>query len=89
MFSPNKKAPTVAERQHMARIKEMPCVVCDAPGPSEAHEPEQGLYHLVIPLCPDCHRGSFNGLHGQRRIWKAKKMTELDAMNETIRRLVA
>ena len=42
MWSKNKKAPTRAESEHIARIKEMDCVICDAPGPSEAHEIEQG-----------------------------------------------
>lgn len=25
------------EREHLARVKELPCSVCDASGPSEAH----------------------------------------------------
>ena len=29
------------------------------------------------------------GLHGQRRMWKIKKMEELDALNVTIERLAA
>jgi hypothetical protein len=28
------------------------------------------------------------GWHGQRRMWKIKKMNELDALNVTIERLV-
>ncbi len=84
MNSKNKKPLTAAERQHVARVKDLPCVVCDKPGPSEAHEIEQGLWFTSISLCTDCHRGGFNGLHGQRRMWAVKKMTELLALNRTI-----
>jgi hypothetical protein len=75
------------ERKHLAMVKELPCGVCEAPGPSEAHHIEQGLQFLCIPLCPDCHRGSFNGHHGQRRIWKVLKKDEMSVLNDTIRRL--
>ena len=77
------------ERRHLARVKELPCSVCDAPGPSEAHHIEQGLQFTAVSLCPECHRGPVMGLHGQRRMWAIKKMTELDALNVTIERLMA
>jgi hypothetical protein len=41
-----------------------------------------------MPLCADCHRGSINGIHGQRRMWAIYKMDELAALNETIRLLM-
>lgn len=84
MRSKNARAITEAEREHLARVKEMPCSVCDAPGPSDAHHIEQGQHYLCIPLCKDCHQGSFNGIHGQRRIWQALKKTELSCLNQTI-----
>lgn len=84
MQSKNKKAPTVSERRHIARIKEMDCVVCGASGPSECHEINQGQWFTSMPLCADCHRGSFNGIHGQARMWSVKKMDELSALNKTI-----
>lgn len=78
---------TKAEREHVGRVKELGCSVCDAPGPSDAHHIEQGLHYTVIALCKDCHQGSSNGWHGRRTLWKIKKMDELDALNVTIRRL--
>lgn len=48
----------------------------------------QGLHLLTVALCRDCHMGSFNGLHGQRRVWAAKKMTELHALVVTLARLL-
>lgn len=84
MRTKNAATITRAEREHLARVKALPCGVCGLPGPSEAHHVEQGLHFLCIPLCPDCHRGGFNGLHGQRRIWAASKVTEHDVLNETV-----
>lgn len=75
------------ERVHLARIKEMPCGVCGAAGPSDAHHIEQGRQYLCIPLCKDCHQGSHNGIHGQARIWAVYKKTELSVLNDTIKRL--
>jgi hypothetical protein len=80
--------PGSKERLHLARIKDMSCGVCGAEGPSEAHHVEQHSQYLCIPLCPDCHRGSFNGLHGQKRIWDVKKLSELDVLNETLRAIL-
>ena len=79
---------TAKQREHIGNIKMMNCSVCDAPGPSDAHHIEQSLQYCVIPLCKDCHQGSFNGLHGQKRAWILRKMTELDALNKTIQNLV-
>jgi len=76
------------EKAYLGLIKEMRCVVCDAEGPSDAHHVKQHRQYICIPLCKDCHTGSKNGWHGQRNMWKLKKMDELDALNETIRRIL-
>jgi hypothetical protein len=86
MQSKNKPKPTVAEAEHIALISEMDCIVCDAPGPSEVHEPEQGLWFAAMPLCPACHRGP-EGWHGTRMRWKLRKVSELSAINDTIKEL--
>lgn len=75
------------ERIHLALIKELPCSVCDAPGPSEAHHIKQGLQYTCVALCVDCHRGPVLGLHGQKRMWAIKKMDELEALNVTLKNL--
>lgn len=76
------------ERAHLGRVKELACSVCDTPGPSEAHHYKQHRQWICIALCADCHRGSFNGLHGQRRMWAIHKMDEADALDVTIQRLM-
>lgn len=88
MYSPNKPKPTKSEADHIELVKGMECVVCNTPGPSEAHEIQQGCWYTSVPLCADCHRGSKNGIHGQKAMWKVMKLNELEALNETIRRIL-
>ena len=76
---------TPADRRHLGVVKEMPCGVCGAAGPSDAHHIKQGLQYTCIPLCKDCHQGSHNGIHGQRSIWKVLKKDELSVLNATIK----
>lgn len=89
MRSKNSKAITRAESDHLAAVKSLQCSICDAPAPSDAHHIRQGNHFVSIALCRDCHMGSFNGIHGQKRMWLIKKMDELDALNITIQRLEA
>jgi hypothetical protein len=76
------------ERKHLAMVKELPCSVCNAPPPSDAHHVKQHRQYLCIALCKDCHQGNFNGLHGQKRMWSVMKMDEEDALNVTIERIL-
>lgn len=78
---------TKAEREHVTRVKELPCAVCDKSGPSEAHEIEQGKWFLSVALCAECHRNPVLGIHGQKRAWVVRKMNENDALNVTLGRL--
>jgi hypothetical protein len=93
MQAKNKVAMTTAEREYVRLVKLCPCSVCDAGGgegaPSEAHEIEQGKWWLAVALCESCHRGALLGLHGQKRAWIIRKMSELDALEVTIRRVHA
>jgi hypothetical protein len=86
MRSKNKPAQTADERAHVQRIAALPCVVCGAEG-VEVHEPEQGLWFASMPLCPACHRGP-EGWHGTRLRWKLRRVSELQAINETIRQVL-
>lgn len=87
MQSKNKKTTTKAEAAHVERIAGLPCSVCDAPGPSAVHEIKQGQWTTAVALCWGCHQSDHNGWHGNRHIWKVKRMDELDALAVTIRRL--
>lgn len=80
--------PTRAEREHLRRVKELPCSVCNAPGPSSAHHIKQSSAYTCVALCQDCHQGSVNGWHGQKAMWRIHKMDEIDALGVTIKRLM-
>lgn len=77
---------TARQRSHIGRVKELPCSVCDAPPPSDAHHIEQALQYCVIALCKACHQGP-SGWHGTRALWRIRKMDELKALNVTLERL--
>jgi hypothetical protein len=86
MQSKNKPRPTKFEALRIARVAQLDCVVCDEPGPSEVHEPEQGLWFVAMPLCPLCHRGP-EGWHGTRKRWTLRRINELQAIDKTNRLL--
>lgn len=86
MRTKNAKRITAAESEHMGRVKSLPCSVCDATGPSEAHHIEQGLHFATIALCIHCHRGPM-GIHGDKTMWRIHKMDENKALNVTLGRL--
>lgn len=88
MQSKNKKAPTRDEKRHIEAVKNLPCSVCDAAGPSDCHEIKQGQWYTSIALCKECHQGSILGIHGQKRAWIIRKMDELDALAVTVKRLL-
>lgn len=79
---------TASQRLHLARVKALPCSVCDAAPPSQAHHVKQSLPYSCVALCPECHMGSYLGWHGQRRAWTIRKMDEVDALCVTLKRLL-
>lgn len=89
MRSKNSRALTDAERAHLARVKALPCSVCDAPGPSSAHHIRQGQAWTCVALCFDCHQSEHFGWHGRRVNWKIRKVDELDALAVTLAALMS
>ena len=80
---------TAKERKHMGKVAQLPCVVCGAE-PVELHHIREGQgmaqraqHWLVIPLCPDCHRGP-RGVHGDKTVLRAQKLDEMDLLAKTI-----
>jgi hypothetical protein len=86
MRSKNSRAFTASESAHVEAVKSVACVVCDAPAPSAAHHINQGQHYTVVALCWHCHQGP-QGWHGDKTLWRIRKMDELAALNETIRRV--
>jgi hypothetical protein len=78
---------TQGERDWIGRVKELPCSVCDADGPSDCHHIKQSASYAVVALCKSCHQGSKMGWHGEKAAWRIAKMDELDALNITLKNL--
>jgi len=79
---------TAKERAYVGLVKLLPCSVCEAPGPSDAHHIKQHRQYTVVALCKSCHQGSKMGWHGEKRAWAIAKMDELDALNKTVENVV-
>lgn len=80
--------------KHMQRVKELPCCLCGAFAPSDAHHILEGRVKgrkahdfCTIPLCKDCHQGARNGVHGEQIMLKIMKQNELNLLGETIEKL--
>lgn len=72
----NPKNGTAAGRAHMGRVKMLPCVVCNAPPPSDAHHVIHGRYggrkasdFETIPLCKAHHMDGPDAIHNGKRTW--------------------
>jgi len=88
---------TKKEEEHLDRVASLGCILCHEIGvgymPAEIHHIRQGQgmgqragNYLVLPLCPDCHRGP-KGIHGDRSLLRMVKMTEWDLLDLTLSRL--
>ena len=68
---------------HMARVAQLPCVICGA-RPVHVHHCISGRYSQrrssdreTIPLCPDHHQGR-NGIHTSKRAWERENGPDTD-----------
>ena len=68
-----------AEAAHMARVKQLPCVICHRPGPSDAHHVIHDRYGSrkasdlhVIPLCKRHHQDGPDAIHNGKETWREK-----------------
>jgi hypothetical protein len=83
-----------AAKDHVGRVKSLPCSLCSKAAPSDAHHILEGRIQgrrsadfCTIPLCKDCHQGERNGIHGQQIMLKVMKETELSLLAQTIETL--
>lgn len=83
---------SAAAKRHLARVHEIPCVLCGAV-PVEAHHIRdgQGMSQrandwMVAALCSECHRGD-NGVHHSRTLMRIYKLTEQDLVAKTLEAL--
>jgi hypothetical protein len=88
---------SASSKRYMGRVAKIGCVLSAYLGqgfvPAELHHLREGQGmserasdFLVIPLCPEYHRGP-NGLHGNKSIMRIAKLEELDLLALTIEAL--
>ena len=90
--APRIKPGRVEDPAYLARVRNLPCVVCGAV-PSEAHHPkglefcgkgQKASDHDAFPLCPACHRtgpGAFHAIGS--RSWEAIHGPQRDHLART------
>lgn len=93
MRTKNAAAISARESAHLAAVKSVACVTCDAPPPTIAHHVVQGQHYTTVAFCEPCHVGRY-GVHGDQTMLRIRfKLTglqgELRAINETLRRVGA
>jgi hypothetical protein len=66
-------------REHIAKVKALPCVICHAPPPSDAHHCIHDRYgtqrvadECTIPLCKAHHQQGPDAIHNGKESWRAK-----------------
>jgi hypothetical protein len=76
---PKAERGTVKARDHIFRVKQLPCVICNKHGPSDAHHVICGRYGSakasdmeVIPLCRNCHTEGPDAIHNGKASWVEK-----------------
>lgn len=82
---------------YMRDVKRLPCCICGAHGPSEAHHTINGRYSgrktsdlNVIPLCAPCHRTGPNAIHNGSRSWMERNGPDygyIDQTREAVKKL--
>jgi len=87
-----------AAKRHLSRVAALGCALCKRLGygqsPAELHHIREGQGMaqraqdwLVVPLCPEHHRGT-GGIHGTRSAFKQAKCSELDLLADTLSELL-
>lgn len=77
-------------RSHLEAVKGLPCAVCGAPGPSDAHHVICGRYGTrkpcdcnVIPLCKAHHQDGPEAIHNGKHTWVQRFGNDYDYLPRT------
>ena len=83
-----------AAMEYIGLVKQLPCAVCGAAGPSDAHHVFHGRYGTrrasdfdVIPLCKRHHQDGPEAIHNIKETWAARHGPDYSYIEQT-RKLV-
>ena len=74
MHSKTNQKQTPAESEHVSKVAELPCAICEAQ-PVEVHEPNRANGGSAFRCALNVTEGG-DGWHGTRQRWKLRKMDE-------------
>ena len=76
---PKPERGTAKARAYMARVKQLPCIICRKPGPSDVHHVICDRYGQhkasdmeTIPLCKEHHQHGPEAIHTNKKAWVEK-----------------
>lgn len=82
---PKPERGTAKAKRHLEAVKALPCVICHAPPPSDAHHVICGRYGQrkasdfeVIPLCKSCHQEGPMAIHNGKASWIQRNGMDCD-----------
>ena len=89
---------TAAEKRagkiHMQMVKQLPCIICNAPPPSDAHHCICERYGTrkapdaeTIPLCKACHQDGPHAIHVSKHTWIERNGNDFEYLPE-VRRMI-
>lgn len=83
-------------RAYMLMVKQLPCCICGAPPPSDAHHAICGRYSTAkssdwdtLPLCKRHHQDGSEAIHAGKESWVAKHGPDTDYIPATRAAVVA
>ena len=75
---------------YMRAVKALPCVVCRAPPPNDAHHCIHDRYgtrrasdYDTVPLCRACHLDGPNAIHKGKEIWRDRNGSDHGYIEQT------
>lgn len=83
--APKPERGTGAAKRHIEAVKQLCCVICGQPGPSDAHHCISGRYgsrkasdFQTIPLCKAHHQDGPEAIHQNKAAWEAANGPDTD-----------
>lgn len=86
---PQKSGRSARDPARLARVKQLPCVICGAAPPSDAHHCIHDRFSqskapdsMTIPLCKSCHQDGPDAIHANKRDWQERNGPDYGYLKE-------